>query len=394
MGTGYATVPDLLPTLPPVIQALPKLSKIGAVKPPKKKDRLQPRGVFISDIHFGSPVELASNLAAFLGNIRKPKFLILAGDIFDFWSFGKKLLFERPVFSQAEFLVLQQISLFDLKGTQVVYIPGNHDSIFRTFAHYMAGRAPKIYGRNLRILREAVYETADHRRFLVLHGDEFDPVVTKRQKLSQAAAKIFDWMIYAGARWDMLQRSNATVAATSSYLRLPTAGQTLKGIKARFDRATRTQEYQRKQIERLFAYNAAVFAHRLTLPANTPAPPYLDGIIGGHTHCVGLWSAVSPTDTETGLRMGPQKVFVYDLGHWTGPYEDGQSPPSCTALIEHMHGGLELMRWSASSTIVPVNAVEQPLDALLSPATSGNSFVSLRQRVAKSVTRLLRLSPA
>lgn len=393
MHTGADTASN--PALPiQVIQDIPKRSKTQKQSRPAKKDRLKARGVFISDTHFGSLVELAQHLSAFFDSIRKPKYLVLAGDIFDFWSFAKKLLFDRPVFSLSEFTVLQKISKYDLGGTQVVYIPGNHDSIFRSFAHYLTGKAPKIYGRNLRILQEAVYQTADGRHFLVLHGDEFDPVVTKRQKLSQAATKLFDWMIHAGARLDALRHASPTLRAASDYLGLPTAHSTLNGIKARFDRATRTPDYQRKQIERLFAYNAAVFSYRRERP-DAPAPYYLDGMICGHTHGAGLWSIRSPVDPESSALMGPEKVYVYDIGHWTGPYEERQNPPSCTALIEHMDGKLELVRWSArSSEIVSVNPPEQQLDTHLFSHTQISSSVSLRQLVIKNISSLFRRSPA
>ena len=54
-------------------------------------------------------------------------------------------------------------------GTRVVYIPGNHDSMFRDYDGMVFG--------NVEIRREAIHETADGRRLLVLHGDEFDSVI-------------------------------------------------------------------------------------------------------------------------------------------------------------------------------------------------------------------------
>ena len=54
-------------------------------------------------------------------------------------------------------------------GTRVVYVPGNHDRPFREFHGWVLGQ--------VEILRETVHETADGRRFLILHGDEFDSVI-------------------------------------------------------------------------------------------------------------------------------------------------------------------------------------------------------------------------
>ena len=55
------------------------------------------------------------------------------------------------------------------KGTRVIYVPGNHDEPLRDYVGMQFG--------GIDVLTEAVHETADGRRFLVIHGDAFDGVV-------------------------------------------------------------------------------------------------------------------------------------------------------------------------------------------------------------------------
>ena len=65
--------------------------------------------------------------------------------------------------------IVQTILAKAANGTQVVYIPGNHDHMLRKFNGCIFS--------NIRIQNNAIHETADGHRYLVMHGDTFDPVV-------------------------------------------------------------------------------------------------------------------------------------------------------------------------------------------------------------------------
>ena len=54
-------------------------------------------------------------------------------------------------------------------GTRVIYIPGNHDMTFREYVGMQFG--------NVELKRDVIHETADGRKFWVLHGDDFDNVI-------------------------------------------------------------------------------------------------------------------------------------------------------------------------------------------------------------------------
>ena len=55
------------------------------------------------------------------------------------------------------------------KGTRVIYVPGNHDSMARQFLGLAFG--------DVEVADDVVHTTADGRRLLVTHGDQFDGVL-------------------------------------------------------------------------------------------------------------------------------------------------------------------------------------------------------------------------
>jgi UDP-2,3-diacylglucosamine pyrophosphatase LpxH len=136
------------------------------------------RTVWISDVHLGTPDCKAEKLLAFLSRVRC-EHLYLVGDIVDVWSLRRKWYWPR-----SHNHVVRKIIKRDLDGTRVTFVPGNHDEIFRDFDGMSFG--------GVTIRTEAIHETADGRRILVVHGDEFDAVV-RNAKLITAVG---DWLYY------------------------------------------------------------------------------------------------------------------------------------------------------------------------------------------------------
>ena len=130
-------------------------------KPPQPALRL--RSVFISDVHLGFKGCRAEFLLDFLRRVECEQ-IYLVGDIIDLWSLQRT--FYWP---QAHNDVIRTILGKAKHGTRVGYVPGNHDRAFRDHDGLTLG--------NVEIRLEALHETADGRRFLVLHGDEFDGIV-------------------------------------------------------------------------------------------------------------------------------------------------------------------------------------------------------------------------
>ncbi len=121
------------------------------------------RAVFISDLHLGTKSSQASALLDFLKETEADVWY-LVGDIVDFWKVRR-----GPHWPQPHNDVLQKLLRKARKGARIVYIPGNHDEGLRDFCGHHFGA--------VEIVRDAIHERKDGRRYLVMHGDEFDVVV-------------------------------------------------------------------------------------------------------------------------------------------------------------------------------------------------------------------------
>src|ERR1700759_771198 len=123
------------------------------------------RSVFVSDTHLGTRGARCDFLADFLRRTTCQK-LFLVGDIIDGWRLRKSWYWDEQHDE-----VLRQIIRAARGGTEVTYIPGNHDEMFRAWLPM----GLEICG--IKLCRQSEHTTADCKRLLVLHGDEFDRVV-------------------------------------------------------------------------------------------------------------------------------------------------------------------------------------------------------------------------
>lgn len=121
------------------------------------------RSIFLSDVHLGTRASQAGALLEFL-KVNDADTIYLVGDIVDFWRVKR-----GPVWPQSHNDVMQKLMRKVRKGTRLVYIPGNHDEGLRDYCGAHFG--------GIEIVRQCVHETADGKRLLVMHGDEFDVVV-------------------------------------------------------------------------------------------------------------------------------------------------------------------------------------------------------------------------
>ena len=137
------------------------------------------RAVFLSDVHLGSRHCHAAELAEFLGTLRCKR-LYLVGDIVDLWWMAQR----RAQWGAAQNRVVEALHALRRAGTEIVYIPGNHDRPIRRFC----GLALPA----MRVRRRAIHVTADGRRLLVTHGDEFDNIT----HFGTLQEKFGDWLYY------------------------------------------------------------------------------------------------------------------------------------------------------------------------------------------------------
>jgi UDP-2,3-diacylglucosamine pyrophosphatase LpxH len=244
------------------------------------------RSVFISDTHLGTRGARCDFLADFLGRITC-QHLFLVGDIFDGWRLRKSWYWDEHHDD-----VLRQILRHARGGTAVTYIPGNHDEMFRAWLDPFIPGGLEIAG--IRLLAEAEHMTVDGKRLLIMHGDEFDSVV----RYAKFLALLGDWAYRAALdfnRWFNIVRRRLGYPywSLSAWLK-------------------RQVKEAVKTIDR--------FEHALAVEARRRG---FDGVVCGHIH-------------QAEIRHLHGVLYLND-GDWV---------ESCTALVEHHDGQLELIDWA------------------------------------------------
>ena len=136
------------------------------------------RSLFISDVHLGARGCQAGQLLDFL-RWHEADTVYLVGDIVDGWA-----LRSGWFWPQSHNDVVQKLLRQARKGVRIVYVPGNHDEFLRDY-----------YGTHfggIEVSETAIHDGADGRRYLVIHGDHFDLVVTQARWLALLGGKAYD----------------------------------------------------------------------------------------------------------------------------------------------------------------------------------------------------------
>ena len=128
------------------------------------------RTIWISDLHLGTRAASARALLDFLSRHEAERYY-LVGDIVDGWALRRSWYWPAS-HNDVVRALLQQAG-----RSEVIYVPGNHDEAARQFPGLALG--------GITIMIDVVHTTADGRRFLVLHGDEFDGVVRHARWVSK-----------------------------------------------------------------------------------------------------------------------------------------------------------------------------------------------------------------
>ena len=241
------------------------------------------RTIFLSDTHLGTRGARSEFLADFLRRT-ECRTLILAGDIIDGWRLRKSWYWDAAADEVLRLLLHKARA-----GTDIIYIPGNHDEMFRAWLPLNL----EIAG--IRLRREHVHETADGRRFLVLHGDEFDSVV----RCAPFLALLGDWA------YNVALTANRYFNAVRRRLGYP-----YWSLSAWAKRQVKEAVKAIDRFEEALAHEAARRG--------------FDGVVCGHFH-------------HAEMRVVNGVLYIND-GDWV---------ESCTALVEHADGRLELIDWVA-----------------------------------------------
>lgn len=242
------------------------------------------RTIFLSDVHLGARESQAERLLDFLKHHDSDQ-LFLVGDIFDGWALRRRWFWEQEYND-----VIQKLLRRARKGCKITYIPGNHDSFVRAYEGLRLG--------GVVIRNRAIHTTVDGRKLLIMHGDEFDGVVTSARWLARLGS-----IAYSGAillnRWFNAARR----ALGFPYWSL--------------------SAWLKHQVK-----NAVMYVDRFEdLLAEEARRNGVQGVVCGHIH----HAAIRQLDDVT----------YYNTGDWV---------ESCTALVEHVDGSMEIVRWSGAET--------------------------------------------
>jgi len=184
--------------------------------------------------------------------------------------------------------VVQKLLRKARKGTHVVYVPGNHDEPLRDYTDMHFG--------GVIVMEEAIHVTADGRRLLILHGDKFDGII-----------KYARWLAILG------DRAYALILALNHWYNLWRHwwGYPYWSLSA----------YLKRQVKDAITYvdnfEAAI--------ADEARRRGVDGVVCGHIHKAEI------------RQVGP--ILYCNDGDWV---------ESCTALVEHRDGRLEILDWASA----------------------------------------------
>lgn len=245
------------------------------------------RTLFISDIHLGSKVAKAEFLVDFLRH-HEADSIFLVGDIVDGWRLRRS--WHWP---QSHNDVVQKLLRQARKGTAVTYVAGNHDEFARNFQGTHFG--------GIVVCDRVIHEGADGRRYLVIHGDQFDAIVHNVR-----------WLAYLGDRaYDLAIIANRVVARARRLLGLPYWS---------------LSSWAKVKVKHAVNFIGA-FQDVLVQEARRAE---VDGVICGHIHHATI------EDYEG--------VTYINTGDWV---------ESCTAVAEHHDGRFEVIRWAQVLPLAP-----------------------------------------
>lgn len=237
------------------------------------------RSLFISDLHLGMRNSRAGALLDFLTHYDFDR-IYLVGDIIDGWRLKAKWYWPKE-YDRVVSDVLSRVHT----GTKVFCISGNHDAFLREpYINAYAG---------VGVADQVIHQGVDGRRYLVIHGDQFD-------------------IVCRHARW-------LSVVGDIAYRTAMSARRPLDRIRPR--RAPPSWSFSAWAKGRI-KHTVQFLSKYETVVTAAAARWGVQGIICGHTH-----------DAMVHDDFGVRYV---NTGDWV---------ESCTAVVEHFDGRFEIVRW-------------------------------------------------
>lgn len=241
------------------------------------------RSIWISDVHLGTKHAQVDALLAFL-RTTKSEYLYIVGDLVDGWELRKGWYWQDSYNT-----LIQKILRKNRKHTKVVYITGNHDEFLEAFVGLSLG--------GLTLVRQAIHEAADGRRYLVIHGHQFDGLTHFNRLLERVGSEVYNWILDLNLWFNRLRRRlGLGYWSLAAYLK----------TKAK------------SSVQYITNYEAAM--------VRLAQSQQVDGIICGHIHRAEIRSI--------------DGLAYLNCGDWV---------ESCTALVEDFSGNLSLIHFHANS---------------------------------------------
>ena len=194
--------------------------------------------------------------------------------------------------------VIQKLLRKARKGCRVIYVPGNHDEFGRHFLDHSFG--------GIEIREEAVHITADGKKLWVIHGDYFDGVIQCAKWLAYVGDSLYEFTLKLNRYLNQLRaRLGMPYWSLSAYLKLKV----------------------KKAVNFISDFEVAV--------ANEARKLGYQGVVCGHIH-------------HAEIRNIEGMLYCND-GDWV---------ESCSALVEHSDGRLEILKFNPNEN--SLNVTELP----------------------------------
>ena len=208
--------------------------------------------------------------------------IYLIGDIVDAWRLRRGWFWP-----QSHNDVVRELLARAHDGARIYYIPGNHDEVLRGYLGTHIG--------GVEVMETATHVTADGRRLLVTHGDQFDSIVVNAKWLAHVGDRAYEF-----ALWLNTWVNRAKRLWGGQYWSL--------------------SNWAKQQVKRAVNF---ISEYERVLADEARRKGY-DGIVCGHIHsaCIRRIDGLDYINT----------------GDWV---------ESCTAVVEDADGTLRLIDWAA-----------------------------------------------
>jgi UDP-2,3-diacylglucosamine pyrophosphatase LpxH len=187
---------------------------------------------------------------------------------------------------QAHTNVVRKVLSKSRKETNVIYVSGNHDEFLRNYEGLDFG--------NIKVVEDYIHETADGRKLLVIHGDQYDAVTRYHKWVAVLGDYGYRFLIWSNSGINSIRkRMGKPYWSLSAF------------IKHKVKQAVSFMS----EYEKAVAFEAKRKG--------------VDGVVCGHIH----------------------KAEIKEIDGITY-YNDGDWVESCTALVENQSGKMSIIQWA------------------------------------------------